>query len=77
MPQDMLEAYAVGGPRDRVKLTAPIRWDGKIYRNSVSYPGHYVFTLIGKSESPIWKWIETGDIIRRPRSKRSDLELEL
>lgn len=59
------EGRAVGGPLDRVKLTAQASWNGRIPKEkSVNkarehvigvpmYPGHYTFDMhIGK-----WVWI--------------------
>lgn len=61
----MLIGYAQGGPRNGVKLSAGIDWDGRIPmpREGVGaqkfYPGHYEW-VFKDPERPIgiWEWIK-------------------
>lgn len=53
------EGKAIGGPRDGVKLTAPLSWNGKIRlpearvtSSSTNYPGTYVFD----EYEWVWTW---------------------
>lgn len=55
MHKAMLTAKAVGGPRDGVKLSAVVTWDG-IVRYITNHgihmhPGHYKWRI------DCWKWI--------------------
>ena len=62
-----LVGIAIGGPRDRVKLSCPMSWHGKIVRPNMShivddsgcsirkdayYDGHYVWSL----QEHTWVW---------------------
>lgn len=52
----MLTSKAIGGPRDKIKLSASARWDGLVYKHNkgghVPYNGRYEW----KRES--WRWVE-------------------
>ena len=57
----MRKGVAVGGPKDKIKLEAPMTWNGRIakfkeYRDGVRrlsgvHVGHYIWT------GEVWRWI--------------------
>jgi hypothetical protein len=55
-----LTGYAVGGPRDRVKLTASPRWDGLVIQKKTQgqrilyYSGYYIWSI----ETSKWVWMK-------------------
>jgi len=59
----MLTGTAIGGPRDRVKLSAPETWNGKVRKSNsnanqdkfVYYKGHYTWSTVEKT----WVWTDT------------------
>lgn len=65
----MYTAYAIGGPRDKVKLTCPADWDGRIriptkVEQPVKvpwYPGRYVWAAAW------WVWQEEPEAPQNTR----------
>lgn len=60
MADPMYEGRAVGGPRNGIKLTAPLSWDGMIPLPKATenaairyHPGRYIW----QSERGMWLWI--------------------
>lgn len=61
----MYESKARKGPLHGVKLTAPLKWDGKVGRPNSDefYPGHYYWT--GRD----WLWLADRFNFRNPKSR--------
>lgn len=70
LPTSMHTGVAVGGPRNRVKLSAPLSWNGRIKIPSkdglestlTDYPGYYNWQTLPGSDfedviSVTWVWI--------------------
>lgn len=63
MSNELLSGIAVGGPRDGVKIDAPVGWNGKIKKPNHSgvrtedlYKGYYNWEFVEYYKTYSWVW---------------------
>lgn len=66
MPWPMFTSYALGGPRDNVKISAPFSWDGMVRSPT---PGHAITYYRGRYQWDLcaerWVWHPSDKQITR------------